>query len=218
MNLFPDCHMIDCEQRSDEWFAARRGILTASQYGDWLTKSGKVADKARLTAAARCLAEMTGNPDPAPFESDDMRGGVELEPEARQTFMQATGLAVDEIGFCRSAHGWFGCSPDGLILDRGEGLEIKCPRASKLIQYHTLGELPPEYEAQVHGSMAVTGAAAWHFFAYFPGYPHFHIRIERSGYTEAMLDGLKDYSRYYETLAETMRQRQIEQQSKQNNE
>jgi hypothetical protein len=93
MNMFPDCQMIDCEQRGEEWFAARRGILTASQYGDWLTKSGKVADKARLTAAARCLAEMTGNPDPAPFESEDMRRGTELEPDARQAFMQATGLA-----------------------------------------------------------------------------------------------------------------------------
>ena len=49
MSLFPDCTLIDCEQRSPEWFEHRRGVLTASQFGDWLTKSGKVAEKARRT-------------------------------------------------------------------------------------------------------------------------------------------------------------------------
>jgi len=215
--------MIDCEQRSPEWFEARKGHLTASQFGDWLTKTGKVAEKARLTAAAKCLAEWIGQPDPPPFESDDMRRGVELEPEARQLFMEKTGLIADEIGFCKSVHGWFGCSPDGLILDTGEGLEIKCPRASKLIQYLENGELPEEYKAQVHGSLAVTGARAWHLFAYHPGnlhdefaevktaMPYFHIRVERDTYTESMAEGLKSYSNYFSALVERMNAKQKEQ-------
>jgi len=203
--------MIDCEQRSPEWFDARKGHLTASQFGDWLTKTGKVAEKARLTAAAKCLAELTGNPDPPPFENDDMRRGVELEPVARQLFMETTGLIADEIGFCKSIHGYYGCSPDGLILSTGEGLEIKCPRASKLIQYLENGELPEEYKAQVHGSMAVTGARAWHFFAFFPEYPYFHIRVQRDAYTEAMAEGLKSYSNYFSALVDKMNQLQKEQ-------
>lgn len=202
---YPECKMIDCDQRSDEWFTARKGYLTASQFGDWLTKSGKVAEKARLAAASKCLAELTGNPDPSPYETDDMRRGVELEPEAREAFMNETGLIVDSIGFCKSIHGYYGCSPDGLILDASEGLEIKCPRASKLIQYHANGELPEEYKAQVHGSMAVTGAVAWHFFAYFPGYPSFHIRTPRDEYTEAMVKGLKDYSILFKNLTKLMK-------------
>lgn len=200
MSLFPDCKLIHCEQRSDAWFEVRKGMLTASQFGDWLTKSGKVADKARLTAASRCLADFFGVPDPAPHENDDMRRGTEMEPLAREKFSEETDLPVEEIGFAKSIHGFFGCSPDG-IIDNGEGLEIKCPRPSKLIQYIELDELPDEYKPQVHGSMAVTGAKAWWFVAWYPGFPLFKKRIERDQYTEDMLCGLKDYSAFYEKLA-----------------
>ena len=242
---FPDCKLIDCEQRSEAWFEARKGLLTASQFGDWLTDSkpslsltideikteldnegisysskGKKEDyvkllphidrfmkqskgyqSARLTAASRCLAEFFGVPDPSPFETEDMRRGTEMEPLASEKFSEETGFAVDEIGFAKSIHGFFGCSPDG-IMENGEGLEIKCPRPSKLIQYIELDELPDEYKPQVHGSMAVTGAKAWWFVAWYPGFPLFKKRIERDQYTEDMLAGLIDYSAYYEKLAE----------------
>lgn len=201
---FPDCKLIDCEQRTEDWFLARKGNLTASQFGDWLTKTGKVAEKAKLTAAAKCLAELAGYPDPPPFETDDMRRGVELEPEARDAFQLHTGLTVDEIGFAKSKHGYFGCSPDGLILSTAAGLEIKCPRPSKLIQYIENNELPDEYKPQVHGSMAVTGAREWHFFAYYPGFPFLHVIVHRDTYTEQMLEGLKSYSKYFAQLAEKM--------------
>lgn len=207
--IYPDCKFIQCEQRSEPWFEARKGILTASKMGDWLTKSGKVADKARLTAAAACLAEYAGFPDPPPFVTDDMRRGTELEPLARDLFMEQTGLAVEEVGFARSIHGWFGCSPDGIIPGCKSGLEIKVPRPSKLIQYHENNELPDEYSAQVHGSMAVTGATSWHFFAWHPGFPPFHVEVARDDYTEAMLAGLKDYSAFFEALAEKMEWRRV---------
>jgi putative phage-type endonuclease len=210
---YPDCKLIDVEQRSDEWFEARKGHLTASQFGDWLTKTGKVAEKARLAAASKCLAELAGYPDPPPFETDDMRRGVALEPEARDAFQIHTGLEVDEIGFAKSNHGYFGCSPDGLILSDGHGLEIKCPRPSKLIQYCASGELPEEYKAQVHGSMAVTGAKAWHFFAYHPGFPFFHILVKRDTYTDEMAEGLKSYSNYFAALAGQMQELKTKQES-----
>lgn len=200
MSPFPDCTLIDCEQRSPEWFAHRKGVLTASQFGDWLTKSGKVAEKARLTAASKCLAEAVGYPDPPPYETDDMRRGVELEPYALDAFHRQMDFAVDTIGFAKSIHGSFGCSPDG-IMDNGEGVEIKCPRMSKIIQYIALDELPDEYKAQVHGSMAVTGAKAWWFVAYHPSSPLFVKLVERNQYTEDMLAGLKAYHEYYQELS-----------------
>ena len=205
MSPFPDCTLIDCEQRSPEWFAHRKGTLTASQFGDWLTKSGKVAEKARLTAASRCLAEAVGFPDPSPYETDDMRRGTDLEPHALSAFNQQMDFMVDPIGFAKSIYGSFGCSPDG-IMDNGEGVEIKCPRMSKLIQYIALDELPDEYKAQVHGSMAVTGAKAWWFVAYHPASPLFVKLVERDQYTEDMLAGLKAYHQYYQELSELISQ------------
>ena len=206
MTHYPTCRLHEVEQRSAEWFDARKGYLTASQFGDWLTKTGKVAEKAKLTAASKVLAEMAGYPDPPPFVNDDMQRGIDLEPTARRLFEDATLLEVREIGFATSVQGYFGCSPDGLVSDGG-GLEIKIPRASKLIQYHENGELPEEYRAQVHGSMAVLGCRHYHFFAWHPEFPPFSIRVEWDSYTSDMLEGLKSYSNYFEGLVERMKGR-----------
>lgn len=202
---YPDCNLIDVDQRTPEWFTARRGRLTASNFGAWLTKQDKTSQKARRTAAAQVLADLAGFPDPPVFVSADIQRGIDLEPQAIQEFSRLTGLAVDPIGFAQSKHGLFGASPDGLILSTGEGLEIKCPRASKLIEYHQSGELPDSYRDQVHGTMAVLGCKAYHFFAYHEGLPSFHIRVERSTYTDEMLEGLKSFSNYLTTVSLMMR-------------
>lgn len=201
---YPDCVLIDVDQRTDEWFQARKGRLTASNFGAWLTKNDKTSAKAKRAAAAAVLAELAGFPDPPVFENADIKRGLEWEAQAIQEFSRLTGLLVDPIGFAQSKHGLFGCSPDGLILSTGEGIEAKCPRASKLIQYHQAGELPDEYRDQVHGSMAVTGAKAWWFIAYYEGLPMFKIRVERDEYTEQMLEGLKSFSEYLRSVSEMM--------------
>jgi len=201
---YPDCQLIDVDQRTPEWFEARKGHLTASGMGAWLTKNDKTSAKARVTAAGAVLAEIAGFPDPGIFENDDIRRGIEWEDEAIDEFQKLTKLTVDRIGFAKSKHGLFGCSPDGLILEQGHGLEVKCPRASKLIQYHQNGVLPDEYRDQVHGSMAVTGAKAWHFFAYYRGLPSFHVLVERDTYTNDMLEGLKSFSNYLRETADKM--------------
>lgn len=201
---YPDCNLIDVDQRTPEWFTARRGRLTASNFGAWLTKQDKTSQKARRTAAAQVLADLAGFPDPPVFENADIKRGIEWEPQAIQEFSRLTGLIVDPIGFAQSKHGLFGASPDGLILSTGEGLEIKCPRASKLIEYHQAGELPDSYRDQVHGTMAVLGCKSYHFFAYHEGLPSFHIRVERSTYTDEMLEGLKSFSIYLQTVSIAM--------------
>jgi len=201
---FPDCNLIDVDQRTPAWFLARKGRLTASNFGAWLTKQDKTSTKARRTAAAAVLADVAGFPDPAVFENADIKRGIEWEPQAIQEFSRLTGLLVDPIGFAQSKHGLFGASPDGLILSTGEGIEVKCPRASKLIQYHQAGELPDEYRDQVHGTMAVLGCKAYHFFAYHEGLPSFHVRVLRYGYTDDMLEGLKSFSNYLRSTSEMM--------------
>jgi hypothetical protein len=138
------------------------------------------------------------------FENADIKRGIEWEPQAIQEFSRLTGLLVDPIGFAQSKHGLFGASPDGLILETGEGVEVKCPRASKLIEYHQAGELPDTYRDQVHGTMAVLGCKAYHFFAYYEGLPSFHIRVERSTYTDDMLEGLKSFSHYLKAVSNAM--------------
>ena len=61
------------KQGTPEWLDARRGRLTASNMGAWLTKNDKTSQKARRTAAAAVLAELAGFPDPPVFENADIK-------------------------------------------------------------------------------------------------------------------------------------------------
>lgn len=194
--MFDSCTLHWCEQRTDEWFRHRRGLLTASEFGEWLFKSGKVADAARLKAASKLLAEIAGCELAPVFENWAMKRGAALEPEAVENFTTCTGLEVTPCGFARHNDGAFGCSPDGLIMATGEGLENKCPVPDTHVRYLLEGVLPDTYKAQVHGSMAVTGARAWWFQSYCPGLPPLILRVERDDYTEQLLKGLLGFSVY----------------------
>ena len=59
------------------------------------------------------------------------------------------------------------------------GLEIKAPQETNAVRYAIEGELPADYELQVHGSLYVTGFTRWHFLSYHRTLPKFHTVIER---------------------------------------
>jgi len=194
MNHFPDCEIFTCPQRSDEWFDLRKGVLTASTVGAWLLKSDKTSGKARENAICKIVSGAAGGWEPSSFENEAMKRGTELEEEAVKDFEKATGKEVQEVGFCKSIHGRFGCSPDGLIVGESSGLEGKAPIGSTHIKYRRAGILPDEYRFQVHMSMAVTGASDWHFQSYHPGLAPLRVIVERDDFTEQVFAALKEFS------------------------
>ncbi len=192
---FPDCKLHFVEQRSDDWFQLRKGILTASEFGSWLVNSGKVADGAKEKAVCKLLAQRANCWEPDVFETEAMRRGTRLEPEALESFQKATGKSVYHVGFAKSLHGHFGCSPDGLIVGESCGFEGKCPVPSTHIQYRRAGVLPDEYRFQVHGCMAVTGAKTWWFQSYSPSVANLRLFVERDQFTEDLLAALIRFSK-----------------------
>jgi predicted phage-related endonuclease len=199
--------MDNVQQGSERWFAMRRGRPTASNFSRILT-----AKKVELAAArwaymdeliAECywpeLNKWEGN-----FWTDR---GEELEPIAREDFSKRTGMTVKQVGFITRDDGIVGCSPDGLIVDADgnwlSGLEMKCPAPKTHVRYVREGELPDDYKAQVHGSMAVTGLDTWHFFSYCPRLQPFHLVVERDAYTERLSKALDTFLiEYQEVLAD----------------
>jgi hypothetical protein len=184
----------DLDQGTPEWLAARVGRPTASRFADIIT-----AAKGDLSKSAggyiRELIGQTFCPDWQYFPKNAaMQRGNDLEPEARQAFIDATGYTVAQVGFCIRDDGVSGCSPDGLITDAEgvymAGLEIKCPSPKKFIEWVDEDVLPDEHKIQVHGSMAVTGLTEWHFFAYFPGMKPFHKLVQWSDYTDKLCASL----------------------------
>lgn len=175
LNIYPEM-----EQRSEEWLAARRGIVTASTVGNLITPTLRVADNdtSRRLIASLVAERITGYTEPS-FMNDDMMRGVLHEPFARAAYSQHKDVEVQQVGFCvRTEATWqLGASPDGLIGDDG-GLEIKCPRAKTHIQTVVSKMVPAQNMAQVQACLLVTGRAWWDFVSFCSGLPLLTIRVE----------------------------------------
>lgn len=117
--------ILNHEQHSPEWFAARKGRITGSRFKDARDrlKSG-APSKACIAYAMDVARERCGGKAPEKFQNAAMRFGTEQEPLARNAYEAATGNLVEEVGFIVDTEGHFGLSPDGLISHDGV-LEIK---------------------------------------------------------------------------------------------
>jgi putative phage-type endonuclease len=170
----------DLEQGSDEWLAARRGIVTASVVGQLITPQTIRAasnDKSRALIAQLAAERITGRSESV-FVNDDMMRGNLHEPIARDRYAEHNGVEVRQVGFV-IREDWgirLGASPDGLVGDDG-GLEIKCPRAKTHIQTILTGEVPAYNMAQVQATLLVTGRDWWDFVSFSAGLPMFTKRV-----------------------------------------
>ena len=165
-------------QGTDEWFAVRRGILTASVVGKLLTPTLKVANNESSRGVVLTLAaeRITGYVDPT-YCGSSMERGHEDEPYARDTYSEHV-APVDEVGLMvRDDWGYrIGYSPDGLVGDDGQ-IEIK----SRLQRLHlrTILEdrVPGEYLAQIQCGLLVSGRAWCDFVSYCGGMPLYVKRV-----------------------------------------
>mgnify|MGYP003633036107 FL=1 len=174
--------ILDHEQGSDEWFAARLGRPSASMFNKLITSTGKPS-----TSASKYIDELVDerlNGVRAPvYVNEHMERGTRLEPEAREYYEFLTDQQVTEYGFILDDSEEFGCSPDGLIKDSDGnfegGLEVKCP--ANMVGYHRDNKsFVTKYKQQVMGCMMITGAKWWDLMAYSDKKPHhLIIRVER---------------------------------------
>ena len=171
--------IIDCEQGTDEWLAARLGIPSASMYGKIITTQGKWSTQADSYINQLVAEVLTGERTPV-YQNEYMTRGTELEPEARRMYEFISDNKVDEVGFCMHDTLEAGASPDGLIGgDDGGGLEIKCPAASTHVEYLRGDTLPSKYKQQVMGCLWITGREWWDFMSYYPNMKPLIVRVER---------------------------------------
>lgn len=163
--------IIECEQGSPEWLAARCGIASASRFAAIMAtvKSGGEAAERRNYRTDLVVERLTGRPVEG-YTNAAMRQGIEREPDARRAYETHTGNMVEQVGFCRLCDMDAGASPDGLVDDEG-GLEIKCPERSAHLRYLQQDMEPPEYTWQIQGGMWVTGRQWWDFVSYNPDFP-----------------------------------------------
>ena len=173
--------ILDHEQGTPEWFAARMGKPSASCFSKLITVGGKPSTSASGYIDELIAECLTGESEPF-YVNEHMIRGTELEPEAREAYEYISGYTVDECGFILDDSEAFGCSPDGLIegFTLAGGLEIKCPAAKTQVKYlRDPQSLVKQYHQQIMGCLLVTGAAWWDAFSYHPNMGHVLVRVER---------------------------------------
>ena len=171
------------EQKTDEWFAARLGKVTASRVADVVAKTKTGYGASRANYMADLIVERLTGQKASSFTNQAMEWGVEQEPNARAAYSAKTGELVEEVGFID--HGTIqmsGASPDGRI-GRGfvDGLvEIKCPSTATHLEYILTDTVPGKYIVQMQWQMACTAAAWCDFASYDPRLPaHLQLYIKR---------------------------------------
>jgi hypothetical protein len=163
--------IINCEQGSDEWIRCRMGTPTASEFHTVMARGKDGGRSLTRDAYMRKLAGeiLTEEPAPEGYSNGFMERGKLLEAEGRAMFSFMQDVEPEIIGFIRN--GRKGASPDSLI-GTDAGLEIKT--AIPAVQIERLqgkDRVPPEYVAQVQGSLWVSERDHWWFMSYCPKLP-----------------------------------------------
>ena len=147
-------HVKQIEQRTDEWLAEGKEILTASEIGAlWKgpgTRAGLVKKKASPPApyvAQQAVPKDTTGP---------MDWGVRYEPVVKEILQHELSVKIIDLGRIRHRNiEKLGASPDGLIIEGpeeyvGRLVEIKCPPTRTLTD-----KVPIEYWYQMQIQMEI---------------------------------------------------------------
>jgi len=169
----------DLEQGTDEWLAARCGIITASVVGQLITpKTVKPAtnDYSRALTMNLVAERITGFVEPMHMNADMERGTLD-EPYARDLYSEHYAPA-HEVGFIvRDDFGFkIGYSPDGLVGDDGL-IEIKSRRQKKHLATILADEVPLENMAQIQCGLLVSGRDWLDYVSYCGGMPLYVKRV-----------------------------------------
>ncbi len=156
------------EQRSPEWFHARKGKVTASKIADVMAKGrGGAESLTRAKYIDQLVTERLTKDIQEGYTNEAMQRGTEIEPIARDAYCFHTGLNVVETGFVAHPTIEFaGASPDGLIEGNKGLLEIKAPNSSTHIEYILAGKPPAKYVPQMAWQLACTGREWVDFVSY----------------------------------------------------
>ena len=148
------------QQNTPEWLELRKNMIGASDapiiMGDspWKTPFQLWEEKLSLKKPPEMNAAM--------------QRGHELEPIARQAYIDYTGNYIEPKVVFSETHHWMMASLDGLSIDGNLIVEIKCP-GKKDHEIAKKGEVPKKYWAQLQHQLATINSNILHYFSYLDG-------------------------------------------------
>jgi hypothetical protein len=197
-------------QGSDEWFAVRRGIVTASVVGQLITtKTIKPAanDYSRGLTALLVAERITGWTEFV-YSNAAMERGTMDEPIARGVYSEHYAPAVETGFMIRDDWGFsIGYSPDGLVGSDGL-IEVKSRAPKKHLATILADEVPPENMAQIQCGLLVSGRDWCDYVSYCGGMPMWVKRVTRDDrWTDAIVDAVTAFEETAAQMVDTYLER-----------
>lgn len=143
--------ILDCEQGSAEWFAARLGIPTASRFDEIITEKKMEFSKSSSKYMYQLLAEQHLGVALDNGTFGFMQRGSLQEKHAVDFYELKKDCDTEKVGFVLRDDRKVGCSPDRFVGENGL-LEIKAPAAQTHVGY-LLDDQGIGYKAQVQGQL-----------------------------------------------------------------
>lgn len=164
--------IINAEQRSDAWYAARLGRLTGSVAGAMLAKIAKGEAAGRRNLRLRLVLErLTGKSQESDYVSPAMQAGIDREADAIAAYEALTGNLVRRSGFLAHGSLMAGCSLDGHLGDFQALLSVKCRQPAAHLEFLRTGTIPADALAQMRHELWITGATSHEYFSWNPDFP-----------------------------------------------
>lgn len=196
--------IIDCAQNSEEWFMARCGLGTCSDYPTLLAKGrgGAESQTRKKLVNVKAAEIFTGKPAES-FSTVHTECGHAMEPEAAAKYAFVEGYDLQTVGFVRN--GRTGGSPDRLVGNNGI-LEIKTKMPHILIDVIDAQKFPVEHKPQCQGLLMVTEREWIDICCYWPGMPYFVKRAYRDeDYIKTLAAAVDAFNAEVDAVVEMLR-------------
>jgi len=184
-----------CEQGTPEWYAARLGIPTASEFKTIIGVKKDARDKiTRRTYMLKLAGEILTGQCMENYVNEHMERGKKMEAEARRAYAFIMDAEPQLVGFITDDARTCGGSPDSLIETAGL-LEIKTKLPHLNIDCILKDEFPPEHKAQSQGQLMVSERDWTDICVYWPGIQPFIKRAYRDeDYIAQLADAVVDFN------------------------
>lgn len=182
-------------QGSPEWFAARCGLITASETKLIITPTLKIAanEKQRMHLYELCAQRVSKYVEPT-YVSDDMERGNFDEIEARILYHEKIS-PVKEMGFITNSKWGYtiGYSPDGLVGEDGQ-IEIKSRKQKYQMQTIATEIIDSDFMIQLQTGLLVSERKWCDFIQYSGGMPMYvHRCYPDDVFQKAILEATKEF-------------------------
>ena len=152
-------HVLDLEQGTEEWLDWRHSGIGASE-------ASTVMGDNRFQSASELLYQKKNKINTG--SNEKMRLGTSLEPEARDLYIEETGMLVEPLCLQSKEYSWLIASMDGITDDYGHIVEIKCGKSA--YWQANRGKVPSYYYGQLQHQLMITGLDSVNYWCYWPGY------------------------------------------------